>query len=261
MHGIAYDPVHDEVLVPNPLAAAILVFRGGAKGDEAPVRVIQGGKTQLSFPHSLSIDVQNNEIIVGDPGGKKVLVFPLNATGDVAPLRVIEGDKTRLGYVVGVAADPVNNLLVISSFSSAGNGLFIFNRADNGNLAPRAAIAGSNTGIRGGPWQVQVWQGKIFVSVANIDYRPLYHLDKPRVGPDTEIISPWNDMKLGLGFIGVWNITDNGDVPPRAIVRGPASGLLHPSGIALNPEFGEVMATDSVRNGTFTYLVPEFFRN
>jgi len=166
-----------------------------------------------------------------------------------------------LGYVVGVAVDPVSNLLVTSSYSSAGIGLFIFNRADNGNVAPRALIAGPNTGISGGPWQVQVWQGKIFVSVANIDYRPLYHLDKIHARPDTEITSPWNDMRLGLGFIGVWNITDNGDVPPRAIVRGPISGLVHPSGIALNPEYGEVMATDSVRNGTFTFLVPEFFRD
>ena len=47
MHDIRYDPVHDEFIVNNPFAYAVLVFRGGANGQEAPVRVIQGPKTGL----------------------------------------------------------------------------------------------------------------------------------------------------------------------------------------------------------------------
>ena len=261
VHGIAYDPVHDEIIVPNPLAAAILFFRGGATGDEAPLRIIQGAKTQLSFPHAVSVDAQHNEIIVGDPGGKKVLFFPLNAQGDVAPLRVIKGSKTKLGYIVGAAVDPVSNVLVIASSSIGGaSGLFMFNRTDDGDVAPRAIILGPKTNIQDAPWQVEIWQGKIFVSVANTTYRPLYQFDKPRAS-EAEIRSPWNDMRQGLGFIGVWNITDNGDVAPRAIIRGPITGLIHPTGLALNPQHGEVLATDSVRNGTFTFLVPEFFQS
>ena len=42
--------------------------------------------------------------------------------------------------------------------------------------------------------------------------------------------SPWDPEKTG--FIGVWNVTDNGDVPPRGIIKGPASGLIWPAGIA-----------------------------
>ena len=42
MHGLAYDPVHDEIIVPVALSGALLVFRGGAVGNEPPVRVIQG---------------------------------------------------------------------------------------------------------------------------------------------------------------------------------------------------------------------------
>jgi NHL repeat len=58
----------------------------------------------------------------------------------------------------------------------------------------------------------------------------------------------------------VWNITDTGDVPPRAMIRGPFSGLLHPVGLALNPENGEIYVSDSVRNGLLTYFVPDFFQ-
>ena len=42
MHGIAYDAVNDEIIVPVALSGAILVFPGGARGNEPPIRVIQG---------------------------------------------------------------------------------------------------------------------------------------------------------------------------------------------------------------------------
>ena len=47
MHDIAYDPIHDEIVVGSPFAQAILVFRGGADGQEAPLRIIQGPRTQI----------------------------------------------------------------------------------------------------------------------------------------------------------------------------------------------------------------------
>ena len=45
---MAYDDVHDEIVVPQPQAQAIMTFRGGANGEEPPIRVIQGSLTQLS---------------------------------------------------------------------------------------------------------------------------------------------------------------------------------------------------------------------
>ena len=45
MHDIRYDAVHDEIIVPVPYAQAILTFRGGANGQEGPIRIIQGMKT------------------------------------------------------------------------------------------------------------------------------------------------------------------------------------------------------------------------
>ena len=260
IHGIAYDPVHDEIIVTNPLASAVLVFRGGANGDEAPIRVIQGPRTRLLKPETVSVDVVNGEIIVADPGEKSVLLFRHDANGDVAPARVLQGPKTKLGWVIGTAVDPIRNVLVVANHLSVGqSGLFIFNRTDNGDVAPRAIILGPKTGIVSGPWQVQISQGKIFVAVTNGPYNPLYDLIKPRQGlrPNVEIKSPWRSDILGA--VAVWDITDNGDIPPRAIIKGPVSGLVHPGGVAINPKNGEIYAVDSVRNGLFTYLVPEFF--
>ena len=42
MHGMGFDAIHDEIVVNSPLAQAILTFRGGADGEEAPIRTIQG---------------------------------------------------------------------------------------------------------------------------------------------------------------------------------------------------------------------------
>ena len=66
MHGIAYEAKHDEIVVPVALAAAVLVFRGGAAGAESPIRVIQGPHTQLVRPHTVAVDEQNGEAVAFD---------------------------------------------------------------------------------------------------------------------------------------------------------------------------------------------------
>src|SRR5262245_62380852 len=80
-HGIAYDSTNDEIIAPNPLAAAVVIFRGGATGEEAPVRTIQGARTGLSRPETVAVDEQHNEILVGDPGDHRVLVHRRTADG------------------------------------------------------------------------------------------------------------------------------------------------------------------------------------
>ncbi|MGH9356034.1 MAG: hypothetical protein ACRD10_07885, partial [Terriglobia bacterium] len=266
MHGIAYDAVHDEIIVPVALAGAILVFRGGASGDEPPIQVIQGPHTQLDRPHTVAVDPLHGEIMVGDRSGRGVLVFPLRANGDVAPIRTISGDKTGLVDITGVGVDPIHNLIVVSSSSEiegGKTGLFIFNRMANGNVTPKAVIAGPKTGIIR-PWQLAIdsAQGKIFAALVNNLYFAPYTLAKPRTGlnPNVQIPMGWAENNGGPGFIGVWKITDNGDVPPRAVIKGMATYLVHPAGVAIDPSEGEVFATDSVRNGLFTFRVPQFFK-
>ena len=251
MHGIAYDPVHDEIIVPVHLAGAVLVFPANASGEEVPIRVIQGPHTGLLRPETTCVDLQHGEIFVGEDGGKDILVFPRGASGDVAPLRIIRGPKTGLDEVRGVAVDPLRNLLVVASRSLKGTtGVFVFNRTDDGDVTPRAVIAGPRTGIlRIRQVDVDPEQGKIFVAVKN--NVESYRFDA--ISP-----SPWNAEKPG--FIGVWDIADNGDIPPRAMIKGPASGLIWPAGVAFNRRDREIYTIDSVRNDLSSFLMPEFFQ-
>src|ERR1700752_4271304 len=68
MHGFSYNTRRDEIVIMSPLAPAVLMFRGGANGEEPPVRVIQGPHTQIQgdYPGTgandrVSVDPVNGE--------------------------------------------------------------------------------------------------------------------------------------------------------------------------------------------------------
>jgi DNA-binding beta-propeller fold protein YncE len=263
-HGIAYDTTHDEIIAPNPLAAAVVVFRGGASGEEAPIRTIQGARSGLSRPETVAVDEKNDEIFVGDPGDRRVLVYRRDADGDAKPLRTIQGPKTKLLQIVGVAIDPNRDVLVVSSYSrlpGGVTGLLVFGRTDEGDVAPRRVIAGPRSGItRLRQIALDPETGKIYAAVINNEYLPPYDIDHPRRGldPDVDLPSPWNTGTEG--FIGVWDDEkDDGDAPPRSIIKGRSTGIVHPAGVTFNARDGEVIAPDAVWNGLFTFLKPELF--
>jgi DNA-binding beta-propeller fold protein YncE len=263
-HGIAYDSKNDEIFAPNPLAAAMVIFRGGAVGEEAPIRTIQGAQTGLSRPETVAVDEVNNELFVGDPGDRRVLVYARNADGDVKPLRTIQGPKTKLLQVVGIAVDPVRNLLVVSTYSRLAGGvtgLLIFDRTAQGDVPPLRTIAGPKTGVtRLRQIALDPATGRIFAAVINNEYLPPYDVDKPRAGldPNIDLPSPWNTGTEG--FVGVWHDEgDDGDVPPHSVIKGRSTGIIHPAGVTFNARDGEVIAPDAVWNGLFTFLKPELF--
>ncbi len=273
IHGLDYDAVHDEIVAPVYEGGAILVFRGGATGEEPPIRVIQGDRTRLLGPQTAAFDLVNDEIIVGDPNVGGVLVYPRTANGNVAPKRILRGRNTGLRAAVGVAVDTKRNLLVVSNrgLSKDLTGIFIFNRTDQGDIPPKAVIAGSETGIgRSRQIAVDSERGKIYLGVQATNYhaeRP-YRMTQPREGYE------WSERKddsvgnrnlpswtgEAHGFIGVWNVTDNGNVAPRAVIKGGLSRIIDCGGIAIEPSEGIVISADGGQSNQYhVYLVPQFF--
>lgn len=279
MHGLAYDPVHDEIIVPVALSGAVLVFRGGAIGNEPPVRVIQGPSTGLIRPHTANVDPESGEILAGDPSARAILVFDRLANGDAKPKRVISGPKTQFREIVGVASDTKNNAIVVASRAAGGpSGIFVFNRLDQGDVAPKRTIAGPMTGALGRFRQLSVdpERGKIYLAVQafraqeptpqkaadlytnEVSLQKLRNREEDRI-EDSVRGGPRVPRLLQAGFIGVWNIDDNGDVPPRMIIRGPETRSNSFAGVAFNPQAGEVYGVSGSLNGFLTYLVPQFF--
>jgi len=239
MHTLAYDAVHDEIIVNSPLAQAILTFRGAANGEEAPIRVIQGPHTQIQGTDydgndQMAFDEIHGEIYI-PVAGNKILVFSREANGDVAPLRVLAGPDTQIrGTMRGharIGVDGVHNVLVVTSSGERGSGgsLLIFDRTANGNTKPRAVIQGPKTGIGGG--------------------------GTPHIYDQ----KGWIIGGCAGGSICVWSVDDEGDVPPRWRIPVQQIAGVGPSGIALDPAHKEMIVTSGNRNRVLTFYWPEIF--
>lgn len=228
MHGIAYDAIHDEIVVPQQFGQAVMTFAGDATGEMPPKRVIRGPKTQLIALDKLAIDPVNNEIYV--PEGEKVLVFPREANGDVAPIRTLAGPATRIDEASAVGADPKRNLLIVlgavpqqGQQRQRGSELKIFDRTASGNAKPLRVISG----VRGGRLTVDPEHGLLFV-----------------VADD---------------HVAVWSVTDEGAAPARYTLGGPKGILVEPRGVAIDAKNKAVIVSDKSLNAVLTFHAPEIF--
>jgi hypothetical protein len=255
MHDIRYDAVNDEILVTNPFAQAIITFKGDADGNATPIRIIQGPKTKMGGADRLDVDVVHNEIFI--PDGDRVLVYPRAANGDVAPLRIIEGKDTHLRSATTLSVDPIHNLLAVglnktgraitrnadgtmtAAASDDDGALMVFNRLDQGNVAPRTLVRGPKSGI------VRITQMAV--------YAPRKFMIATQPGEIT-VMEPED------AFVGVWSMDDNGDVPPLyRIGTGPKTTMKKPRGVVLDSKHKEMVIADMRLNAVLTFSFPEIF--
>jgi hypothetical protein len=235
VHAIAYDEIHDEIVVPNQFAQAILTFRGGANGEEPPLRVIQGSLTQLEAPDRLGTDPVNNEIYVPESG--RMLIYPRSSNGNVAPSRIVETTDGGMGGAVAI--DAANNLFV----TAGSNAIKIFERRVNGKVQPLRTIGGpkSRKFIRDSK-NIQVYPARGWIIVANQGEN-----SHPPIDYSEE------------SFIGVWHMRDNGDVMPRWTIGGPNGILRQARGVVLDPKHKTVIVSDKYLNAALTFYFPEMF--
>jgi DNA-binding beta-propeller fold protein YncE len=237
VHSIAYDELHDEIVVQSNIGQAVVTYRGGANGDEAPLRVIQGPKTLLRDPQTLFVDPVHNEIFVFNMGtDDTMLVFDRLANGDVAPKRVLKSP----GAVAGIgAADPARDLIFISG---RGNGILVYNRTAEGNTPPLRTIGGGPiSGLRS--------PGRI---VLHPPTRSIIVTSGGGGGRD-----PVTHEPVPTSWVGVWSEDDEGDVPPRYTI---AKGHLYiPRGLTIDPKKKTVIVSDKYLNAVLTFSLPEIF--
>jgi len=267
MHGIAYDGIHDEIVIPVALSGAVLVFKADSTGEVPPLRAIQGTRTRLVRPHTVAVDPVNNEILTADPSSRAIFVFDRMANGNVAAKRVISGPQTGLLDIVGLDVDPIRNVIVASSRKGNGDkvGIFVFDRLANGDVPPKQFIGGANSKLAHfRQVAIDPATGNIFLAQQNTRMKQMeaYVLDKPREGFKAKEQEEDDDSDEGrldqMGFIAVYAPDDNGDIPPRAIIKGPGIRMAGAAGVALNPKKKEVITVGG--NGFQTFLLPEFFK-
>ena len=117
---------------------SIAIYSSTATGDTAPLRVIQGPKTQLNWAAAMAVDPEGGDLYVANDMGHSILVFKETDKGDVAPRRVIKGNKTGLRNPTGVALDLKNREVWASNLGNSSAVVFPLNA--DGDVAPLRMI-------------------------------------------------------------------------------------------------------------------------
>jgi 6-phosphogluconolactonase (cycloisomerase 2 family) len=124
---------------------SIAVYPLNAGGDVAPLRVIEGPRTQMNWPGTMTVDPESGDLYVANDLGHSVLVFHGRTDqGDVAPARVIKGSRTGLRYPSGVAIDRKNRELWVSNFGNAS--ATVYPLMASGDVAPLRTIRSAPQG-------------------------------------------------------------------------------------------------------------------
>lgn len=154
-HGVAVDPKNNLLFVSNHGNASkkgvpgsgkfgppsITVYPLNASGDAAPLRIIEGPKTQLDWPAAMDVDSEDGEVYVANDAGDSVLVFRETDNGDVAPLRIIKGPKSGVKNPTGIFLDKKNQELWVSNMGN--HSVKVYSRMANGDAAPLRTIRSS----------------------------------------------------------------------------------------------------------------------
>jgi DNA-binding beta-propeller fold protein YncE len=183
--GIVGDEETQELLFTIQDDHAVVTFKKNAKDQDAPVRLIQGPKTQMADPHGIALDPKTGLIYVtnwgtnqerdytkppprsGRGGGGKpnwpasrennipgsgkfqppsITVYRKDAHGDVAPLRVIQGPKTMMNWPTSIAVHPDRGELFVANDTA--DLVTVYRTDANGDVAPIRIIKGPRTMIK-----------------------------------------------------------------------------------------------------------------
>jgi hypothetical protein len=113
-HGVALDPVHDELWISSP--AGLSVFARTADGTPAPIRTVTGPATGLDDPGSLALDLVDDEVtVMNRTWGAGLATFARTASGNAVPQRTISGRAEGINLPTAIAADPVTGEIFVAN--------------------------------------------------------------------------------------------------------------------------------------------------
>jgi DNA-binding beta-propeller fold protein YncE len=195
---------------------AVVVYRKGASGTEAPIRVLEGDATELADPHGIALDLKNNLMIVANHGHRRV--------GGPPQLRPL--DEWRRAWEEAMSGNSSHNFVSLyarggGEGGGAGAGrdfgrfelpsLNIYARDASGNTPPLRVIKGPRTQLNW-PSHVAIDEARGEMFVAN--------------DSDDSVL--------------VFRVTDSGDVAPTRVIKGPRTAIKNPTGISVDAANGEL---------------------
>jgi DNA-binding beta-propeller fold protein YncE len=204
--GVYLDATHDELFVTTEHSNRISAYRRAAKGDEDPLRYIQGSKTELADPHGIYVDAERNEVFVTNHGHWRKTetgeAFALRGDGKFAQMR---GSFSHPGPVEPLG--PSSGRFLPPSVT-------VYSRTAQGDVAPLRIIQGPHTHLN----------------------QPLGLMKDP-VSGELVVANTGDDSVL------FFDISANGDAPPRRVIQGSATQLNGPTGVAIDTGHKELWVT------------------
>jgi len=270
---IHVDLTNNEMAVANGGNNSITIYNRLDNGNVAPLRTIAGALTGLSNPTGVFIDAVNNEILVTNWGNHTITVYNRLANGNVAPLRTITtapgGAQVGIGNPGALALDLVNNEIGATNCVSHPR-VAIWNRLDNGQVAPKRVLSGANSRISRsthGIWIDTVNNEIVVPSGSENSILVFNRLDSGDVAPkrviqgslttitsaskgvmvdnvNNEIVMPKGTDGTGLHSVGVWDRLANGNVAPKRSFSCECFSSASPVGVWVDATNNEIYVVE-----------------
>ena len=212
--GVAVNESSQELFLTVQAPSAVMVYHKLAKGNEPPIRIIEGDHTRLEDPHGIALDTKNKLIFVSNHGsvayskeGKNFMRYPAEGGGWHVP---DEGERRQnMAPGTGKFMPPSIAVYPIDA---------------QGDVAPMHVIEGPATQLN---WPAQIYLDE--------EHQELY------------VANDVGDSIL------VFRASDQGNAAPARIIKGPKSGIKNPTGVYLDKEHQEVVVANMGNHSATVY--------
>jgi len=200
----------------------VTAYPKGGKGDLAPIALT----TDMTNPGGIARDVSGRIYVTNTPTNT-ITIYAADAEGNVPPLAVIGGSLTLLANPTAIALDASGKIYVLNTGTTA---ITVYPPLANGagilNQPPVAVIRASKTQLRDPVAMAVDAAGDVYVA-------------NQRSGPTR----PVKDYSPGV--ITIYSAGSNGNVAPAVTIKGHATGLTNPVGIALDSD-GDIYVGNTI---------------
>jgi sugar lactone lactonase YvrE len=212
-------PPTGEIFVTSYAENAVIAYRPGASGNVAPDLRI--GRV-LASPSGVARD-RRGKLYVTNAALNTISIFAPGANADTPPIATIRGGNTRLDGPAPIVIGASGKIYVANAeYPGSAGSVNVYQAGAQGNVAPIATIRGKKTGLH--------WCSGIALDSSDRIY----------------VTNGGGASKLAPS-ITVYPADANGDLAPISTIAGRRTGLISPTGIALDSR-GTIYVADAGRS-------------
>ena len=264
--SVAVDLKNDEVVMTDESLFNILTYNRTENTPpnatmSEPKRMIGGLASWVEFQCGLYVDQENGDIYaVNNDTVDKLVIFSRKAKGNVAPDRIINTPHTTYGIAVD---EPHQELFLTVQEAAA---VSVYKKKASLDEAPLRLLQGNATQLAD-PHGIAIDSKRDLMFVANFGNQSEHNKSARRAGEfgfgvsnksnwpmQRESAVPGSGKFTGAS-ITVYPRDVNGDVAPIRVIKGPRAQLNWPTGLAVDPERGELYVANDTGDSILVFDV------